>query len=90
MERINFDHLKLQSNSLIESNLTSTRSNSLIERTLSQNADIIDEQWVNRHAKLCYKIGVPAYQQLVDKARKYSTTPTKLLAHLVNKEMSRP
>lgn len=75
--------------SLVDRNkVSSIRSNSLIESVLLQNSDIIEAQWAKRHAKLCYKIGVPAYMELVDKARKYSQTPTKLLAYLVNKELS--
>lgn len=88
MNNLDFTHVA-QSNRLIESDLSSTRSNRLIEQTLSNNSDIIDDKWISRHAKLCYEIGVPAYQQLVDRARKYSQTPTTLLAFLVNKELGR-
>lgn len=78
----------ITSTRLIENkNISSTRSNRLIEKTLQENADIIDQGWVERHAKYCYLRGVDKYMELVWRARKYSSTPTRLLAYLVDKEL---
>lgn len=76
-----------RSNSLIDRRIKT--SNSLIEGVLRDNEDIIEEQWVRRHAKFCYKKGIPAYIELVTKARKYGKNPTSLLAFLVNQEIGR-
>ena len=79
--------LKQKSNSLIENKYLT--SNSLIEGVLIENKDIIEEQWIKRHAKFCYTHGVPAYMELVHKARKYGKNPKQLLAFLINKEMDK-
>ncbi len=85
MEKLNFNHL---SNRLIDRETNpSTRTNRLIEAIIKENSDIISPLWVNRHAKLCYKIGLPAYDELVRKARKFGKNPERLLAHLVDKEL---
>lgn len=80
--------INARSNRLIDNKyITSNRSNRLIEKTLVDNSDIIDSQWVDRHAKYCYTFGVDRYVELVRIARLKSNTPTRLLAYLVNKEM---
>lgn len=90
MEKITFNkNPLLESNRLIENNITSTRSNRLIEDTVKQNADIIENGWLNRHYKVCYKIGIDGYLELVHRSRKYGNNPTALLAYLVDKELLR-
>lgn len=88
MEKLEFKVHK--TTSLLERNkVSSTRTNRLVEQVLRDNADVIDEQWADRHAKFCYQQGIPKYIGLVEKARKYGKNPKALLACLINKEMQR-
>lgn len=78
---------KLSTRLLDKETNSSTRTNRLIEEIIKENSDIVEPQWASRHAKLCYQIGVPAYSELLRKARKYGKSPKALLASLVDKEL---
>jgi len=73
---------KLPTNSLI-----ATRSPEDVDRCLKANSDVTDIQWLNRHAKLIYLIGMSEYCDLADTARK-GKNPKALMGWLVNKNLN--
>lgn len=76
---------KLPSTRLLDKEINpSTR---LIDEMIKKNLDIIEPQWINRHAKFCYIHGIGAYDELIRKARKYGRNPKVLLAYLINQKM---
>jgi hypothetical protein len=81
------------SNRLIERfNKPSSRSNSLVEAeyrevecTIRLNKDVIEPAWESRHAKLIYKIGTAAYNEMASIARTKGRSPKAYMGTLVNK-----
>lgn len=80
------------SNRLIEhKTLTSTRSNRLIDYESVIDKELVVSGWERRHYKAIHKLGIPGYQELMYKARKYGNgpgkSPQKLLAFLVGQAL---
>lgn len=82
-----------QSTRLIEINNTSTNlldnliDSDLVDKVIHRNDDVVDSQWVARHAKLIHLKGISFYEELAHRSRKYGRHPKALMANLISKAL---